>query len=120
MMSPHTSQLFDQELLRGKEKVTLRERHALALVDANGTLVVALAGLGVVLTYEHLAAPYVSSGALETVLRDSVPLRAAYPTRRYLPRKVPILIDWLVELSRTLDFDEARTEACAARLCRVS
>jgi len=53
-------------------------------------------------TFDVMAAPYLSSGALVEVLKDwapePYPLHVVYPTNRHLSAKLRVFVDWAVEL----------------------
>jgi DNA-binding transcriptional LysR family regulator len=61
----------------------------------------ALSGLGFVLLPEFIAAPDIAAGRLVPVLASRIPsgggIFAVYPHRRYLPAKVRVLVDFLVQ-----------------------
>ena len=61
----------------------------------------ALSGLGFVMLPDFIAAPDIAAGRLIAVLADRVPssggIFAVYPHRRYLPAKVRVLVDFLVQ-----------------------
>lgn len=76
-------------------------------VEANSPIFVreaALAGLGFATMPGFIAAPELRSGRLVSVLEDWVPkgggIYAVYPHRRYLPAKVRVLVDFLVQWFR--------------------
>lgn len=66
------------------------------LVDA------AVAGLGIVYLFEPYVREAMASGALERVLVDAcldpVPIYALFPQRAFLPPKVRVFVDYLVDL----------------------
>ncbi|MGO4839429.1 LysR substrate-binding domain-containing protein, partial [Rhizobiaceae sp. 2RAB30] len=61
----------------------------------------ALAGLGFTILPDFIAAPEVEAGRLVTVLHDRIlsggGIFAVYPHRRYLPAKVRVFVDFLVQ-----------------------
>ena len=65
----------------------------------------ALSGLGFCMLAEFIAAPDLKSGALVTALDDRIlsggGIFAVYPHRRYLPAKVRVFVDFLVQWFRT-------------------
>ncbi|BCH23106.1 LysR family transcriptional regulator [Mesorhizobium sp. L-8-10] len=67
----------------------------------------ALAGLGFAILPDFIAAPEVEAGRLVTVLHDRVltggGIFAVYPHRRYLPAKVRVFVDFLVQWFKTRD-----------------
>lgn len=67
----------------------------------------AVSGLGFTILPDFIAAPDVASGRLVTVLDDRIlsgsGIFAVYPHRRYLPAKVRVFVDFLVQWFRTRD-----------------
>jgi DNA-binding transcriptional LysR family regulator len=61
----------------------------------------AVAGLGFTILPDFIAAPEIEAGRLVTVLDDRIPrgggIFAVYPHRRYLPAKVRVFVDFLVQ-----------------------
>jgi DNA-binding transcriptional LysR family regulator len=73
-------------------------------IEANSPLAVraaALSGLGFATLPDFIAEPDIESGRLVTVLEDRIVrgggVFAVYPHRRYLPAKVRVLVDYLVQ-----------------------
>ena len=70
--------------------------------DDHGALECALAGAGLVLIPHFAAVPHLTSRALIRVLPDwsapDRPIYAIYPSRRYVPTKLRVFLDWLVSL----------------------
>ena len=64
----------------------------------------AIAGLGFAILPDFIAAPEIEAGRLVTVLDDRMPsgggIFAVYPHRRYLPAKVRVFVDFLVQWFR--------------------
>jgi DNA-binding transcriptional LysR family regulator len=64
----------------------------------------ALSGLGWAILPDFIAAPEVAAGRLVTALEDRLPkgggIFAVYPHRRYLPAKVRVFVDFLVQWFR--------------------
>ncbi|RWM08724.1 MAG: LysR family transcriptional regulator [Mesorhizobium sp.] len=67
----------------------------------------ALSGLGFAMLPDFIAAPDVMSGKLVTALDDRIlagtGIFAVYPHRRYLPAKVRVFVDFLVQWFKTRD-----------------
>jgi DNA-binding transcriptional LysR family regulator len=65
----------------------------------------AVSGLGFAVLPDFIAAPEIASGRLVYVLEDRVlqggGIFAVYPHRRYLPAKVRVLVDFLVQWFKT-------------------
>lgn len=64
----------------------------------------AVSGLGWAIIPDFIAAPDIAAGRLVTALDDRIPkgggIFAVYPHRRYLPAKVRVLVDYLVQWFR--------------------
>jgi len=67
----------------------------------------AIAGLGFAILPDFIAAPEIEAGRLVSVLDDRMPsgggIFAVYPHRRYLPAKVRVFVDFLVQWFRQRD-----------------
>ena len=65
----------------------------------------AVSGLGFAILPDFIAAPDLESGRLVTALDDRIlsggGIFAVYPHRRYLPAKVRVFVDFLVQWFRT-------------------
>ncbi|UCI27913.1 LysR family transcriptional regulator [Mesorhizobium sp. B2-8-5] len=79
-------------------------------IEVNSPIVAraaALSGLGFAMLPDFIAAPDVASGNLVTALDDRIPagtgIFAVYPHRRYLPAKVRVFVDFLVQWFKTRD-----------------
>ncbi|MBZ9813734.1 LysR family transcriptional regulator [Mesorhizobium sp. CA7] len=79
-------------------------------IEVNSPIVAraaALSGLGFAMLPDFIAAPDVASGKLVTALDDRLlagtGIFAVYPHRRYLPAKVRVLVDFLVQWFKTRD-----------------
>jgi DNA-binding transcriptional LysR family regulator len=102
VVSPRTGRPYRYTLSRGGESVSPRADRYLTADDARAALAACHAGLGIVTTYALLAAPYLASGELETVLHDwdcgSAPVQVAYPATRILAQRVRAFVDWVQNL----------------------
>ena len=79
-------------------------------IEVNSPIVAraaALSGLGFAMLPDFIAAPDIASGKLVTALNDRIlsgtGIFAVYPHRRYLPAKVRVFVDFLVQWFRTRD-----------------
>jgi DNA-binding transcriptional LysR family regulator len=79
-------------------------------IEVNSPIVAraaALSGLGFAMLPDFIAAPDIASGRLVTALDDRLQsgtgIFAVYPHRRYLPAKVRVFVDFLVQWFRTRD-----------------
>lgn len=85
---------------RGRREQLVKVRGPLASNDGDVVLGWALDGHGILLRSEWDLAKYLASGRLRVVLPDYAPapadLYAFYPSRRQLPAKVRVFIDFLI------------------------
>lgn len=106
IVSPRSGRSFTDELTRDGVGATIHGRHQIAVNDSTAALMAALAGLGVVTTYEFLLRPHLESGALRRLLpeweNETVQVHVAYPANRHLATKVRVFIEWVGELFRSL------------------
>ena len=79
-------------------------------IEVNSPIVAraaAISGLGFAMLPDFIAAPDVASGRLVTALDNRMPsgtgIFAVYPHRRYLPAKVRVFVDFLVQWFKTRD-----------------
>ncbi|AZO73982.1 MULTISPECIES: LysR family transcriptional regulator [unclassified Mesorhizobium] len=79
-------------------------------IEVNSPIVAraaAVSGLGFAMLPDFIAAPDIASGKLVTALNDRIlsgtGIFAVYPHRRYLPAKVRVFVDFLVQWFRTRD-----------------
>ena len=79
-------------------------------IEVNSPIVAraaALSGLGYAMLPDFIAAPDIAAGRLVTALDDRLlsgtGIFAVYPHRRYLPAKVRVFVDFLVQWFRTRD-----------------
>jgi LysR family transcriptional activator of dmlA len=88
-------------LVRGRREVSVKVRGALSSNDGDVVLGWALDGHGILLRSEWDLAKYLASGRLQVVLPDYMPppadLFVFYASRKQLPAKVRVFIDFLVE-----------------------
>jgi LysR family transcriptional activator of dmlA len=88
-------------LARGRREVSVKVRGTLSSNDGDVVLGWALDGHGILLRSEWDLAKYLASGRLQVVLPDFTPppadLFVFYASRKQLPAKVRVFIDFLVE-----------------------
>lgn len=81
--------------------------------DGDALVAAAAAGAGIVYEPDFLTAPALQSGHIVPILQGWTPyvghIYAVYPNRRFLPAKVRLFIDHLVETWRSAPWDGART-----------
>ncbi|CAA2110241.1 LysR family transcriptional regulator [Variovorax paradoxus] len=86
----------------GDERMEIHGHTVVGVNESTAHLSAVLTGMGVAQTFDVMAAPYLSSGALVEVLKDwapePYPLHVVYPTNRHLSAKLRVFVDWAVEL----------------------
>ncbi len=89
----------------GGEMVTVSVTGPMEVNSPQVARAAAVAGLGFAILPDFIAAPELASGRLLSVLDDKVPtgggIFAVYPHRRYLPAKVRVFVDFLVDWFKT-------------------
>ncbi|MGE0500401.1 MAG: LysR family transcriptional regulator [Rhizobiaceae bacterium] len=85
----------------GKEVLTVSVSGPIEVNSPQVARAAAVAGLGFAILPDFIAAPEIASGRLVTVLDDCIlsggGIFAVYPHRRYLPAKVRVFVDFLVQ-----------------------
>lgn len=90
------------------ETVEIKAEHRIGVNESNSHLAAGLAGLGIIQTFHYCARPALQAGTLVEILKPwrppSYPFHVVYPHNRYLPHRLRLFIDWLVqELPGRLD-----------------
>jgi LysR family transcriptional regulator for bpeEF and oprC len=89
-------------LTRGAERRVVSVRAGMVVRDGVGLVDAAVGGAGLVRPYECAARPHVEAGRLKIVMPEwssgRQPVSAAFPTRRHVPAKVRVFL----EFARTL------------------
>lgn len=92
------SRFLEWTLRAGKSRITLDVQGKLVLDDMRSVLGAAREGNGLAYLFEQFAAHELASGALERVLPSHDLIREAfflyYPSRRQLPLKLRVFVDW--------------------------
>ncbi len=89
-----------------REQCRVRIRAPLAINDADSLLACAREGLGVLLVADWFVHDALAAGELVRILPDyqveprGTPITALYPSRSYLPLKVRVFVDFLIEACR--------------------
>ncbi len=85
----------------GKE-LSVEGASLLSVNESNAHLAAALAGLGVVHSFEWKLRPYLATGELISFLEDwrppPYPFHVLYPPNRFMNARLRVFIDWLVAL----------------------
>ena len=94
-------------------------RPRMILSDPEAMCRAAAMGLGIALVPMPFALPGLQGGALARVLpgwyADAGPLSLYYPSKKLLPAKTRVFVDFVVERFRTQGFAERMSGACKAR-----
>lgn len=97
--SPQTGRVFEHQVFKDEQSVTVRGRWQFSVNDSTAALTGAIAGLGVLTTYRFLAQEALDNGALVPLFPEwadeQVPVHVAWPENRHLPSKVRYFIEWV-------------------------
>jgi DNA-binding transcriptional LysR family regulator len=101
MKSNPTQKVFAWEFKRGKLPMKLDVQASMIVNDPLAAALAASAGMGLTQVGSNITLPMIRSGQLVSTL-DSVTyasrgIYAVYPSRRYLPKRVSRLIDFIVQ-----------------------
>jgi DNA-binding transcriptional LysR family regulator len=101
MRSNPTQKVFAWEFKRGKLPIKIDIDAAFIVNDPQGAADAAAAGIGLAQVGSNVVLPMISAGLLVPVLASHVTVSrgiyAVYPTRRYLPKRVSRLIDFMAQ-----------------------
>lgn len=101
MRSNPSQKVFAWEFKRGRLPLKVDIDARFVVNDPEGAARAAASGIGLAQVGSNIVLPLVREGALQTALEAyCVPSRglyAVYPTRRYLPRRVSLLIQFLAD-----------------------
>ena len=91
--------LYRWPFAKGTDRFDVAVEGPVTLNDSGATLDAALAGVGLAMSVEEVAAPHVAAGRLRTVLDDWCPTLPGfflyYPSRRQMPLALRLLVDFL-------------------------
>jgi DNA-binding transcriptional LysR family regulator len=103
IISPRTGEYIFHGWQNDADTTPGDREHYLAVNDSTAALNAAIAGLGIVTTYQFLVRPEIEKGLLTPVLTQwSIPpgkIHIAWPVNRNLTRKVRVFVDWMIELA---------------------
>lgn len=98
-------QKYGWQFLKGKEKINIPVIGSLRVNSSQALVKAAIAGIGLVKLSSFMVTDEVKSGALISVLSEycerDIDIHAAYPNQRFLPSKVRMFIDFLIERFRS-------------------
>lgn len=98
-------QKYEWRFYNGKEKITIPVSGNLRINSSQGLVKSALAGIGLAKLSSFMVTEEIKSGGLVGVLGNywerDIDIHAAYPNQRYLPSKVKVFIDFLIERFRS-------------------
>jgi DNA-binding transcriptional LysR family regulator len=91
----------------GEREFEIEGASALSVNESNAHLTAALAGIGVVQSFEWKLRPYLRSGELVSFLDDWSPgiyaFHVLYPANRFMNTRLRVFIDWLVKVFAEFD-----------------
>ncbi len=97
-------QKYEWRFYKGKEKMTVPVSGNLRINSSQALVKAALAGIGLVKLSSFMVTEEVKNGRLISVLGDyceqDIDIHAAYPNQRYLPSKIRVFIDFLIDRFR--------------------
>ncbi|SHM73768.1 DNA-binding transcriptional regulator, LysR family [Duganella sacchari] len=100
-LSARTGRALPVHFTKNGERLEIRARHAVGINESNAHFEAALAGLGIIQTFDYLADPYIASGALVPVLKNwqspPYPFYVVYPPNRHMSNRLRVFIDWIAE-----------------------
>jgi DNA-binding transcriptional LysR family regulator len=100
-LSARTGRAMPMHFERNGERLEIRPRHAVGINESNAHFEAALAGLGVIQTFDYLAQPHLASGQLLPVLKTwqpaPYPFYVVYPPNRHQSNRLRVFIDWIAE-----------------------
>ena len=92
------------KFVKGGQRLEVIGERIVGANDASAHLALGLAGLGIIQTQRPLAARFIATGKLVSVLQDwqpaPYPFYAVYPSSRFMSDRLRVFIDWLAELCR--------------------
>ena len=98
-LSARTGRAVSISFARAAHKLEIRPRHAIGINESNAHFAAALAGLGVIQTFDYIAREHIASGALVPILKSwqpaPYPFHVVYPPNRHLGNRVRVFIDWI-------------------------
>ncbi|MBL0919625.1 MAG: LysR family transcriptional regulator [Hydrogenophaga sp.] len=100
--SAGTGRIVPAPYVRGDERFDITGQGVISVNESTAHLNAALAGLGLVQTFDPIVQPHIESGALVEVLADwappPMPFYVAYPPNRNVSGKLRVFVDWVVEV----------------------
>jgi DNA-binding transcriptional LysR family regulator len=100
-LSARSGRAMPMHFARGGEKLEIRARHAVGVNESNAHFEAALAGLGIIQTFDYLARAHLDSGALVPILKTwqsaPYPFHVVFPPNRHLSQRARVFIDWVAE-----------------------
>ncbi|WP_332851851.1 LysR family transcriptional regulator [Duganella sp. S19_KUP01_CR8] len=98
-LSARTGRATPVAFARTAQKLEIRPRHAIGINESNAHFAAALAGLGVIQTFDYIARDHIASGALVPILKSwqppPYPFHVVYPPNRHLSNRLRVFIDWI-------------------------
>ncbi|KQV79131.1 LysR family transcriptional regulator [Massilia sp. Root351] len=106
-LSTRTGRGMPLNFAKQGERLEILGERSVGVNESNAHVAAGLAGLGVMQTFRHAAAPHIASGALVPILDDWQPARypfyVVYPSKRYVSSRLRVFIDWTADLFAALE-----------------
>lgn len=103
-LSPRSGRPMPLKFIKGGQRLEVIGARVVGANDASAHLALGLAGLGIIQTQLPLAARFIKSGELVSLLQDwqpaPYPFYAVYPSSRYVSDRLRVFVDWLAEQFR--------------------
>ncbi|MDZ5700828.1 LysR family transcriptional regulator [Enterobacter ludwigii] len=101
-LSPVTGRAFPFRFREKGERLEISIPHFLGVNESNAHLAAAVAGLGIIQTFQYSAKRHLQAGALTEILSDwrpdAYPFHVVYPQNRHLTHRLRVFIAWLAEV----------------------
>ncbi|SDV50648.1 transcriptional regulator, LysR family [Chitinasiproducens palmae] len=97
--STRSGRLYDMNFVNGKRTEEVRVPGALAVNDADASVMCAVQGMGLVQAFTYMLMPYMQTGQLVEVMPEwrprPKPISVVYPHNRHLAPKIRVFVEWL-------------------------
>ena len=101
-LSPVTGRAFPFRFREKGERLEISIPHFLGVNESNAHLAAAVAGLGIIQTFQYSAKRHLQVGTLTEILSDwrpdAYPFHVVYPQNRHLTHRLRVFIAWLAEV----------------------
>lgn len=101
-LSPVSGRAFPFRFMQDGQAHEIRARHHLGINESNAHIATAQAGLGIVQTFSYSLRQPLANGELVEILNEwrpaPYPFHVVYAQNRYVPSRLRVFIQWLVEV----------------------